>query len=595
MEIVHVRRASGHLGAVEATMRPVSSNPVATTPRHAAEGGSGTGASTESSGEIAKSNSGNPERASDPQLVAGRYKIQSRIAEGGMGVVYKAEHALSRKKLAVKILHPHLCHGRQAVERFQREVSAAAEIDHPGIVQVFDAGIDADGSYYMAMELLEGESLGASTRREWPGTKSAVKLIIAMCEPLARAHEKGFVHRDLKPDNVFIATDHSGNESVKLLDFGLVREVSRRGSTQSGVTFGTPEYMAPEQAMSAKKAGVSADVWSVGVMLYELLAGQHPFTGETANAVMANAIKDPHPPLGQVAPHVPRELARVVEQCLHKEPAKRPKDAAELAALLKDVLERVPLDEQRPPNPRLREDGEDDSADRETHLSSAAPLPLAVREVRTRAEWTHAMRDLGAVWPWMLGGAIALLLVLGIALWRGGHDVHPVDHGLAASAAEGMASPEPLIAPPRQEDVALAASPPVAPSPDSEEVGAEEDDIAEDELERGRSSPRSRVRRPARARPVQEAEAGDEAPAAPVPEMRSSLQEARACLARGDIGCATAVLEQGQSAAELALLVDVYQMQGRVREAQSIMRQYIERFPRGPQSENYRRALGLEE
>src|SRR5690606_30054732 len=131
----------------------------------------------------------------------------------------KAEHTLSRKKLAIKILHPHLCHGRQAVERFKREVSAAAEIDHHRIVQVFDAGVDSDGSFYMAMELLEGESFANATRTKWPGTRTAVKLIIEMCEPLKRAHEKGFVHRDLKPDNVFIARDHAGNESVKLLDF----------------------------------------------------------------------------------------------------------------------------------------------------------------------------------------------------------------------------------------------------------------------------------------------------------------------------------------------------------------------------------------
>lgn len=510
-----------------------------------------------------------------------------------MGVVYKAEHALSRKKLAVKILHPHLCHGRQAVERFQREVSAAAEIDHPGIVQVFDAGIDADGSYYMAMELLEGESLGASTRREWPGTKSAVKLIIAMCEPLARAHEKGFVHRDLKPDNVFIATDHSGNESVKLLDFGLVREVSRRGSTQSGVTFGTPEYMAPEQAMSAKKAGVSADVWSVGVMLYELLAGQHPFTGETANAVMANAIKDPHPSLSQVAPHVPRELARVVEQCLNKEPTKRPKDAGELAALLKDVLERVPLDESRPANPHFREDGEEGE---DIDSDEPEPVPLVAREVATRAEWPVALRDLGAIWPWLIGGAVALALVLGVAFLRGGEDEVPeVAEAPTAARVESVPIREPEAAPQEPSIRAMPveeSSSPARFAEGTEEAEAEAEAEAEDSEEV--ISPSRAKRRPMRVRARQVVDDEEEAPVAPStePEMRSSLQAARACLARGDVRCAITSLEHGQSAAELALLVDVYQMQARVREAQSIMRRYIERFPHGAQANNYRRALG---
>lgn len=572
---------------VEVTIRRVSTNPAATTPRRpAVSGGQGTGVPTEASGEIERGDSSQPPKPVDPQIVAGRYKIQSRIAEGGMGVVYKAEHALSRKKLAVKILHPHLCHGRQAVERFQREVSAAAEIDHPGIVQVFDAGIDADGSYYMAMELLEGESLGSATRRDWPGTRSTVKLILEMCEPLARAHEKGFVHRDLKPDNVFIATDHAGNTSIKLLDFGLVREVSRRGSTQSGVTFGTPEYMAPEQAMSAKKADVPADVWSVGVMLYELLAGQHPFTGETANAVMANAIKDPHPPLGQVAPHVPAELANVVERCLHKDPGKRPKDAGELGACLKDVLERVPLDERRPPNPRFRDEDEEEEDEGE---EKAEPLALVVRETPTRGEWPHVVRDLGAVWPWVLGGVGALVLVSGVALkYAGSDDMRAIElEHVVVPAQAPVVAPAEVIVPSEPAVAALPASPSSSPSEEGE--GDEE----ESEGVRSSAPPRARkVARETRPRARQEAaEVVEEAGA--IPEGRSSLREARACLARGDTRCAIAVLEHGQSAAELALLVDVYQMQGRTQEAQSSMRRYIERFPRGPQVNNYRRILGI--
>ncbi|MCZ7684993.1 MAG: protein kinase [Sandaracinaceae bacterium] len=116
-----------------------------------------------------------------------------------------------------------------------------------------------------------------------------------MLEPLAKAHAKGFVHRDLKPDNVFLTEEEGGRERVKILDFGLAREVTKGGPTRTGITFGTPEYMSPEQAMSARKVRAPGDVWSVGVMLYELLSGTHPFSGETPNAIMANAIKEPLP------------------------------------------------------------------------------------------------------------------------------------------------------------------------------------------------------------------------------------------------------------------------------------------------------------
>lgn len=551
----------------------------------------------------------------EPELgmVAGRYKLLSRIAEGGMGVVYKAEHVLSRKKLAIKILHPHLCHGRQAVERFRREVSAAAEIDHPGIVQVFDAGVDNDGSFYMAMELLDGESLGARTRREWPGTRTAVELIIGMCAPLARAHEKGFVHRDLKPDNVFIARDHTGVETVKLLDFGLVREVTRRGPTQSGITFGTPEYMAPEQAMSAKKADVGADVWSVGVMLYELLAGRHPFTGETANAVMANAIKEPHPRLAEVAPHVPEELARIVEKCLEKDPARRPRHAGELGAALRTLTTRTTLDDQRPQNPVLRshiESDEDDveegqasdglDLDEHALLSSPSPQAGALDALAARAGLdptdpggrpTKPNKTLARYGAWVAVGAGALGLV-GVIGWalsqRDGAAIVATQLPEAPSAVAPVVVGEATVAVP-------AAEEPAAPVVIAPETGG---------LQRGAQGP---VEGTAEAvAPLVEPAAEEAAPEAVRSSTRprraasgssegseSALAEAQACLQRGDTRCAVQLLQGGQSAAEMSLLVDVYRMQGRTGEARSVMQRYLRRFSRGANAEAYRRELAL--
>lgn len=265
-----------------------------------------------------------------------------------MGSVYLAEHVLSRKQLALKIVHPHLCRGPYAAERFKREVSAAAEIGHPGIVQVYDAGVDETGAFFMAMELLQGETLGDRLRRSWPGMRTAVQLVRGMLDPLSEAHARGFVHRDLKPDNIFLAVDDHGQERVKLLDFGLAREVSKSGPTRTGITFGTPEYMSPEQAISARQVRPPGDVWSVGAMCYELLSGRHPFHGETPNAVMANAIKEPLTPLTVAAPHVPEPLGRFVEQCLEKQPEARPPHARAMLEGLDRVLDRLTLSDVAP-------------------------------------------------------------------------------------------------------------------------------------------------------------------------------------------------------------------------------------------------------
>ncbi len=306
------------------------------------------------------------------EIVAGRYRLRELIAQGGMGSVYLAEHVLSRKKLALKVVHPYLCKGRQGVERFRREVSAAAEIDHPGIVQVYDAGVDDDGGFFMAMELLEGESLGDLLRRHWPGLRRSVELIEGILEPLAKAHAKSFVHRDLKPDNVFVAVDDDGRERVKILDFGLAREVTKGGPTRTGITFGTPEYMSPEQAMSARKVRAPGDVWSIGVMLYELVSGEHPFDGETPNAIMANAIRSAPAALGEGAPRA--GAAGGVDRALSGQEARGP-SGGRGRSLGRAAGGRGagPARRQRPRRPRrLRRSG---TTKRTTSASTARPIP----------------------------------------------------------------------------------------------------------------------------------------------------------------------------------------------------------------------------
>ncbi len=266
------------------------------------------------------------------RLIGGRYEIVRKIAEGGMGAVYEAQHHLSKKTVALKILFPRIGTDESARARFLREVSAPAQIGHDGIVEVLDAGFDTqDGSLFVAMEMLRGETMRERFARGLTRDQ-ALDFFEAMLEPLAAAHHKGIVHRDLKPENVFVHRTRDGREMVKLLDFGIARDLdaSSPAVTQTGIAMGTPHYMAPEQAMSARDVSYPADIWAAGAMIYEALSGAPPFGGDTASEIVVHAVSQPHEPLHSRAPTTPPEIAALVDRCLDKDPTKRPANAAQL-------------------------------------------------------------------------------------------------------------------------------------------------------------------------------------------------------------------------------------------------------------------------
>lgn len=266
-------------------------------------------------------------------IVAGRYRVEAHLASGGMGAVYRARHTLADRPVALKILRPTSMGLDVAdVRRFRREATASAHIGHPGIVEVLDAGVE-EGFLFLVMELLEGESLRA--RRRHATRAELLGWIRVLLDPLAAAHAKGFVHRDLKPENVFLARTTEG-ERLKLLDFGIARSIGGPSDTRTGTGLGTPGYMAPEQALEARGASPAADVWSVGVMLYETITGRRPFEGETPHATILRAVSEPHAPLADVAP----ELAALVDLCLAKRPVDRPRDAADL----RERIDALPID-----------------------------------------------------------------------------------------------------------------------------------------------------------------------------------------------------------------------------------------------------------
>jgi serine/threonine-protein kinase len=268
--------------------------------------------------------------------IAGKFRLERVLGVGGMGVVYEAVNEATQRRFAIKIVHPEVTRDPAGRERIAREATAPNEIGHPGLVDVWDAGTDADGTLYLCMELLEGRSL-----REWLATEGAtlgeaVSHVLSALEPLAAAHAKGFVHRDLKPENVFIARDR-----VKLVDFGLVRRTDATSASITGTTIGTVHYMSPEQARGSSQATAASDVWSVGVMLHEILTGARPFEGESALDVMMKATSDPHISIAERAPGVPASLAALIDECLAKDPLGRPRDASALEERLASAVEEL--------------------------------------------------------------------------------------------------------------------------------------------------------------------------------------------------------------------------------------------------------------
>lgn len=274
--------------------------------------------------------------ASPPKRIYGRrYQVDATLGSGAMGDVFAARHLLTGQRVALKVLHPHVARHMPSHERFLREVRVAARIEHPDVVQVFDAAVE-DGEMFFAMELLEGQTFAAWWAANPGATERALGLIRQALEPLAAAHAAGVVHRDIKPDNLFVVD--ADRPVVKLIDFGIARDDDARKATQTGLTVGTPFYMSPEQALDPTRCAPTADVWSVGVMLYEALAGRLPFEGPTAQAVCMRMLSEKHRPLRDIAPQVDPAIAAVVERCLGKRPAERPANARALADLLDEAL-----------------------------------------------------------------------------------------------------------------------------------------------------------------------------------------------------------------------------------------------------------------
>jgi serine/threonine protein kinase len=261
-----------------------------------------------------------------PQLISGRYQVVERLGRGAMGVVYKAYDPILGRHIAVKQMAEGICEDSQLRQRFSQEARAAASLNHPNIVTIYEFE-DHGGEICIVMELLEGVDLATLTARNVAVPLEArLNIIAQVCDGLDFAHRAGVIHRDVKPANLHV----SPAGVVKILDFGIARLASSKMST-SGQVVGTPDYMSPEQVM-AGQLDARSDLFAVGAVLYELLTGSKPFEADSVTAVLIKIVRDPHVPLREKAPHLPASLIALVERALAKNPADRPQTAQEMRA-----------------------------------------------------------------------------------------------------------------------------------------------------------------------------------------------------------------------------------------------------------------------
>jgi serine/threonine-protein kinase len=330
----------------------------------------------------------------EPGAIVGEYQVVRLLGRGGMGSVYEAVHTVIEKRVAIKVMRSELSRDEEAVARFTREAKAVNRIRHPSIVDVFGFGRTEDGRCFLVMELLEGESLGRRLHNDdAPTVAEACDILISMTHALDAAHATEIIHRDLKPDNVFLVE----GKHVKLLDFGIAKLLTADNPvteyTQPGQAMGTPRYISPEQARG-QLVDARTDIYSLGVMAFELLTGKLPFTGRNAMELIAQHVAETPPTPTDLAPTLPPAADTLLLQMLDKEPAKRP-PLGVIRAMLDDI--RAPwVTTITPPSARPKPSISElitvakPRAEVEVPPPNAPEAPAPARNVKAVAKAVHA-------------------------------------------------------------------------------------------------------------------------------------------------------------------------------------------------------------
>ncbi|MBA3391106.1 MAG: protein kinase [Deltaproteobacteria bacterium] len=364
----------------------------------------------------------------------GSYRLLKRIGAGGMGEVWLAEHTLLGRRAAVKLLHPMFSGRAEIVSRFFNEARAATAIADPGIVQIFDFGHHTDGTAYIVMELLEGETLDARWRaRSRLAYTEAVRIVRQVAASLGAAHARGIVHRDLKPENIFLVADAEvpGGERAKILDFGIAKlGAGSNVKTQTSAVMGTPAFMSPEQCRGASLVDARSDVYALGCVLFNLMAGRPPFEADGTGDLIILHVTQPAPRLSSVVPSVPPAVDDLVARCLAKDPAQRYASGTELAVALGGLLGNT--------NPTLE--------------VSVAQLPAVAIATPTTLSgsargWERAHQPSRRI-PKAVVGISIIATIVGFGVWRvgGAEQTPPRVAPVTSSEATLDAAPEP---PPR--------------------------------------------------------------------------------------------------------------------------------------------------
>jgi eukaryotic-like serine/threonine-protein kinase len=438
-------------------------------------------------------------------VVNGKYRLARLLGDGGMGAVYEAHHAVLGTRVAIKVLHPDLARRTGLVERFLQEARVAAQIRSPYVVQVTDIDRTPDGQAYIVMELLEGEPLsGVLDRQRKLPVATACEYTVQILAALEAAHALGVIHRDLKPENVFV-TFPGGKPVLKLIDFGIAKarrnDPQQKNLTVAGVVMGTAEYMAPEQARSADKVDARADIYAVGVMLYEMIAGSRPVVGDDARIIALKVESGEVVPLVQAAPEVPREIAGLVHRAMAARPELRFATATEMRLALEKTrrsgtaalgsatspgraataMQNAP--QQTPPGGEHAEDAPPVHTLRAPPIASALAHPAyggaAVPAAPSTGEGSHGRRRgrgpiVAMVALPLLVGAGVVAVMIATGTWASGPTTpRPPIPGLSGedeveAAAVGVVAsraPLPVSDVPKLVPTSRPNSPPVAPRP----------------------------------------------------------------------------------------------------------------------------------
>ena len=387
------------------------------------------------------------------EVVGEKYRLVRLLGEGGMGTVYEARHDVIGRRFAVKFLHAELAGHPEILARFRREAQAAGSLENENIAAVTDFGTSPDGAPYIVMEFLEGQDLAKVLAQSGPlPIQRAAHILIQVCRGLYAAHGRGIVHRDLKPENLLLQTRGDGGDLVKILDFGIAKlkstEHRPEAATRTGITLGTPYYMPPEQARGQKELDERADIYALGVILFELLSGQKPHNGENYNAILYSILMQAAPRIETYRPDLPPELAALVHRAMAADAKERPQSVSELSEAL------APFTGRSMTPPPTTDPGSTvffPQGPQQRSASTRAPVALTPP---TQSAYTPPPSRTG-MW---VGLGVALVGVLGATAFFVSRGPTP---GPAVAATTPLPAPTPVAAPPP----VVTAVPEIAPAP----------------------------------------------------------------------------------------------------------------------------------